>query len=71
MAYVTHTSVGSDSHVEKSKALWSSLASRYAAYRTYRRTLTELRTLSNRELNDLGLSRSMLKRVAMEAAYDA
>ncbi len=71
MAYVTHTSVGSDSHVEKSKALWSSLTSRFTAYRNYRRTLSELRTLTTRELADLGLNRSMLKRVAMEAAYDA
>ncbi|MEL7212393.1 MAG: DUF1127 domain-containing protein [Pseudomonadota bacterium] len=71
MAYVTHAQTGSHSHTETPKALWSSLAARFAAYRKYRKTLSELRTLSTRELNDLGLNRSMLKRVALEATYDA
>ncbi|MDO5658669.1 MAG: DUF1127 domain-containing protein [Paracoccus sp. (in: a-proteobacteria)] len=35
----------------------------------YRRTVSELRNLSDRELNDLGLSRSMITRVAHEAAW--
>ncbi|MEL6597141.1 MAG: DUF1127 domain-containing protein [Pseudomonadota bacterium] len=71
MAYVTYAQAGSQSRTENPKALWSSLTSRFIAYRNYRRTLSELRTLSARELSDLGLNRSMLKRVAMEAAYDA
>lgn len=37
--------------------------------RVYNQTLSELRALSNRELNDLGLSRSMISRVALEATY--
>ena len=41
----------------------------YAKWRTYRRTLEELSALSNRDLNDLGLSRSMIREVALEAAY--
>lgn len=36
---------------------------------TYKRTLRELNALTTRELADLGLTRSMLTRVAMEAAY--
>ena len=35
----------------------------------YVRTLTELRDLSDRDLNDLGLSRSGITSVAREAAY--
>ncbi len=35
----------------------------------YVRTLEELRTLSDRELADLGLSRSTIVDVAREAAY--
>ena len=35
----------------------------------YNQTLRELRALSNRELADLGLERSMITRVALEAAY--
>lgn len=46
------------------------LVARFKAYRVYRNSLNELRALSNRELADLGLSRSMIKRIALEAAYD-
>ncbi|MFP3383672.1 DUF1127 domain-containing protein [Tritonibacter sp. SIMBA_163] len=42
---------------------------KFAQYRVYRETLNELNALSGRELADLGLNRSMLKRVAIEAAY--
>jgi uncharacterized protein YjiS (DUF1127 family) len=41
----------------------------YAKWRTYRRTLNELSVLSNRDLADLGISRSMIVSVAIEAGY--
>ncbi|TNJ40147.1 DUF1127 domain-containing protein [Phaeobacter sp. B1627] len=44
---------------------------KFAQYRVYRETLNELNELSSRDLADLGLNRSMLKRVALEAAYGA
>jgi uncharacterized protein YjiS (DUF1127 family) len=50
-------------------ALLKSATTRVANYRMYRKTVGELSTLSSRELDDLGLNRSMIKRVAMEAAY--
>ena len=37
--------------------------------RVYNQTVSELRALSTRELNDLGISRSMITRIALEAAY--
>lgn len=37
--------------------------------RVFRHTLKELNALTNRELADLGISRSMITRVAQEAAY--
>ena len=37
--------------------------------RIYRTTLSELSGLSNRELADLGIARSMIKGIALEAAY--
>ena len=43
-------------------------AARHAARRVYRTTFYELNALSNRELADLGMHRSELKRVAWEAA---
>jgi uncharacterized protein YjiS (DUF1127 family) len=36
--------------------------------RIYKRTYAELNALSTRELNDLGISRSMISRLAYEAA---
>ncbi|WP_238475478.1 DUF1127 domain-containing protein [Rhodophyticola sp. CCM32] len=45
------------------------LAEAYAARKVYRQTIAELETCSTRELSDLGLSRSMIKSVAYEAAY--
>ncbi|APX11853.1 DUF1127 domain-containing protein [Tateyamaria omphalii] len=50
--------------------LFEAAAERRAQQRIYRTTLTELNALSNRELADLGLHRSELKRVAWESAQD-
>lgn len=47
----------------------ASLRDAWSRYRVYQRTLAELSTLSTRELNDLGISRSMITRLAHEAAY--
>ena len=41
----------------------------YAKHRIFRRTLRELDALTDRELNDLGLSRSMIRSAAHEAVY--
>lgn len=48
--------------------LRSTLGNRYTTYRTYRNTLHELRSLGSRELDDLGLSRADLRRVAWTAS---
>lgn len=40
-------------------------------YRTYRRTLAELESLTSRELADIGLNRHALKDIAYESAYGA
>lgn len=45
-------------------------AERRAKQRVFRTTYAELSALTNRELADLGLHRSELKRVAWEAAND-
>jgi len=44
------------------------LKSRYAVWKRYSRTVSELQELSSRELADLGISRSDIHRVAREAA---
>ena len=38
-------------------------------YRQYRKTITELSSLSTKELNDIGLSLSAIKSVARETIY--
>ncbi len=47
---------------------FAAAAERRAIRRSYRTTLAELQTLSNRELADLGLHRSELRRIAWESA---
>ena len=38
-------------------------------YKVYRQTLAELSSLSERDLSDLGINRSMISSIALEAAY--
>lgn len=52
-------------------ALVARLAQRWAAYQTYRRTIVELEMLTDRELNDIGLSRWDIRRIAHESAVMA
>lgn len=51
--------------------LRADLADRISRYRLYRATVNELAQLSERELNDLGLSSSDITDVARRAAYKA
>ncbi|MCH2163443.1 MAG: DUF1127 domain-containing protein [Marinovum sp.] len=50
--------------------MMSTLKLRVGRYRNYLRTRAELEALSARELADLGLSRSMIRRAAYKAAYE-
>jgi|GEM_PF-2443368 len=52
-------------------ALVARLRQRWAAYQTYRATLDELRSLDDRELNDIGVSRWDIRRIARDAAQRA
>lgn len=40
-----------------------------ARRKTYRQTYKELNSLTNHQLKDLGLSRSAVEQIALEAAY--
>lgn len=53
------------------EALVARIAQRWATYQTYRRTLGELETLSDRELNDIGISRWDIRRIARESSLEA
>ena len=49
--------------------IFGGIAERFARYSTYRTTLNELSALSDRELVDLGISRSEVRSIAYRAAY--
>lgn len=55
------------------RSLWTSAVSEmleaWQRYRVFRRTYDELNALTTRDLTDLGISRSMITRLAHEAAY--
>lgn len=68
MATLTHTHAKGASLLARLNAAAQIVSERYAQYRLYRRTLNELGALTGRELADLGLHRSQLRRVALETA---
>ncbi len=47
----------------------ANLSDKLAKRNVYMTTLRELNALSDRDLNDLGLSRSDIRAIAIEAAY--
>ncbi len=69
MAYVnTNRSIGAtfgDRFATMVKSVQEALQRR----RVFKQTVRELSGLSSRELNDLGIHRSMITRIASEAAY--
>ncbi len=71
MAFASDIRSFEASLVERTTASLRAAASRYAKHRLYRRTVRELDALSGAELADLGLSRSMIKGIALEAVYGA
>ncbi len=48
--------------------MFEKLKTRYTTYKKYSRTVAELESLSNRDLDDLGFSRGDIKRIARQAA---
>ncbi|SPF78288.1 DUF1127 domain-containing protein [Pseudoprimorskyibacter insulae] len=71
MAYSTELSQAQSGLTGWMASLVTALRIRFEKRRVYRTTLNELSSLSTRELADLGLHRSMLRRVAWQAAYEA
>lgn len=70
MASFTHSSSAHHGPVFQLPAFVDAVLEHLSRRRLYRRTLNELSSLSDRQLADLGLNRSMLRRVAWQAAYD-
>ncbi len=69
MAHLTETTAASRPLFHRITELGNSIAARFARYQTYRNTLAELRMLSDRDLDDLGIRRADVPVIAAEAAY--
>ena len=69
MAYAVQNKGASLSVVARLGEILGQAAEAYGAWRIYRRTFNELSGLSMRELDDLGISRSEIRRIALESAY--
>jgi uncharacterized protein YjiS (DUF1127 family) len=69
MAYINSTRAADYGLRARLTAALDSLSDRYTRYRVYRQTVTELGRLSARDLADLGIHRSAIHSVALEAAY--
>lgn len=54
---------------KRSFGLFSDMSKRLNNYRVYSTTRNELNSLSDRELNDLGIHRSSIRSIAYQAAY--
>ncbi len=69
MSTLTQTLFAGTSLTEGFATFRAQLAENATKRKTYRTTLAELQRLTNRDLADLGISRSMIKGIAFEAAY--
>jgi len=57
-------------HGARRAGIIGGLTQRFQRYLTYRQTLEELETMSDRELEDLNISRHSMRAIAYRAAYD-
>ncbi|WP_198731810.1 DUF1127 domain-containing protein [Paracoccus tegillarcae] len=53
----------------KLSAMIAGMQENRARNAVYRQTIRELNSLTERDLSDLGIHRSMIRRIALEAAY--
>lgn len=68
MAFITDNRTATVSIADRFAAFASNFAEAYAQRKLYKTTYHELDALSNRELADLGIHRSMIKSIALEAS---
>ena len=69
MAYVNTTRAASVGFSDRISAMVASMKTALQRRKLYNQTVRELSALSSRDLADLGISRSMITRLALEAAY--
>lgn len=71
MAYFNDTTARNLGVTVRANTFVADIIAKIRARRMYRETFNSLSALTNRELADLGLGRSDLRRVAWEAAHEA
>ena len=69
MAYITTSRTGGITLSQRLAALRETFVAARAQRKIYTTTINELEMLSNSDLADLGISRSSIKSIALEAAY--
>jgi uncharacterized protein YjiS (DUF1127 family) len=69
MTMMTETRTAAVAHSGLFSRIVAGLTERYNQYAAYRKCVAELSALSDRELRDLGLHRSMIRSLAHEEAY--
>lgn len=70
MAYVNTTHrIAQDTLSDRFAAVVKAVKTAIQRRRIYNQTVRELNALTSRELADLGIHRSMITRLALEAAY--
>ncbi|AUC54830.1 MAG: DUF1127 domain-containing protein [Sagittula sp.] len=70
MAHATEYTSQSQSALTGFAGIVETIRARRARRKVFNQTFRELSSLSNRELADLGLGRSEIRRVAYQAAYE-
>jgi len=71
MAYVADNRTTTISITDRLSTVFARIAETRAEQKLYRQTFNELNALSARELADLGIHRSSIKSIALEAARNA
>ncbi len=69
MTVLTETFSASTSLTERFAAIRAQIADHVAKRKIYKTTISELESLSSRDLADLGIAATMIKEIAYEAAY--
>ncbi len=69
MTYVNNANIIEIDLADRISAAFNGIFANMNRARLARKTIRELSALSTRELDDLGIHRSMIKSVAYEAAY--
>ena len=69
MAYVNATRATQSTLADRFGTLFAGVKASMARRAIFNQTVRELKSLTDRELTDLGISRSMITSIATEAAY--